>query len=91
MLELTGANSFRVSSYARVGREINDLAIDITTLTGDEKGIAAIDGIGASSAKKINEYLETGEMEACICARRASSGSNAKSIPTPRSKPSNTT
>lgn len=62
VLELTGANSFRVSAHARVARELNDLATDVSELADDPKKLTAVEGIGAGSAKKIIEYVNTGKV-----------------------------
>jgi DNA polymerase (family 10) len=61
-LELTGGQSFKVSAYARVARSIKDLGDDIATLATSASALQKIEGVGASSAKKIIEYLETGEI-----------------------------
>ena len=64
ILELTGADRFRVAAHDRAGRALNDLAVDVGTLATSEKSLTAIDGIGASSAKKIMEYAESGAVSA---------------------------
>jgi DNA polymerase (family X) len=63
VLELTGANPFRVNAHARVARVLDDLTEDVATLTDDPKKLTAIDGIGEGSAKKIIEYVETGKVK----------------------------
>lgn len=59
LLVLTGANAFRVNAHTRVARAIEELA---TPLPNDLAALQAIDGIGASSAKKILEFIETDEI-----------------------------
>lgn len=59
LLELHGANAFKVNALARVGRVIEALPGDITGLATMEQ-LTAIDGIGDSSARKIIEYTTTG-------------------------------
>jgi DNA polymerase (family 10) len=60
VLELIGADRFRVMAHARVARTMKDIAVDVATLADDPKKLTAIEGIGAASAKKIIEYVETG-------------------------------
>ncbi|MEO1130547.1 MAG: DNA polymerase/3'-5' exonuclease PolX [Planctomycetota bacterium] len=62
MLELTGADSFRVSAHARAARAIAEQTKDLRGLASDQKALTAIDGIGAKTAKKIAEYAETGSI-----------------------------
>ncbi len=58
IMEMTGANVFRVNAYARASRVLNDLAVDVTDIA-DRKQLVAIEGIGDGTAKKILEYLDT--------------------------------
>ncbi len=60
LLELTGADRFRVSAHARAGRIIKDLPTDLATLIDDKKAITAIEGIGAKTADKIIEFANEG-------------------------------
>lgn len=63
VLELTGANPFRVNAHRRVARVIESLAEDVATIVArapDE--LTALDGIGAASAKKIIEFVNTGRI-----------------------------
>ena len=62
MLELLGGNAFRVNSYRKASRVIGDLTDDVADLA-EAGGLQKLPGIGASTAKKIVEYLETGTME----------------------------
>ncbi|MEM7228886.1 MAG: DNA polymerase III, partial [Planctomycetota bacterium] len=61
ILELTGANRFRVNAHTRVARVLKDLVSDVGTIPADD--LTDIEGIGAGSAKKITEFLETGNVE----------------------------
>src|SRR5512145_320571 len=63
MLELTGANSFRVSAHARVARVLGDLNVDVAELADRPEELRAVEGIGESSARKILHYLQTGTVE----------------------------
>ncbi|TDJ56717.1 MAG: DNA polymerase/3'-5' exonuclease PolX [Planctomycetota bacterium] len=58
IMELTGANPFRVNAYARVARVLGDLTVDVADIA-DKKQLVAIEGIGDGTAKKIIEYLDT--------------------------------
>ena len=59
MIELLGGDRFRVNAHARVARAIKDQPKE---LTPDKKALTAIDGIGAKSADKIVEFIETGKI-----------------------------
>jgi DNA polymerase (family 10) len=58
LLELTGADRFRVRGYERAADAIAAAAVDLGTLDPDQ--LAGLKGIGKSTAAKITEYLETG-------------------------------
>ncbi|MDG2201232.1 MAG: DNA polymerase/3'-5' exonuclease PolX [Phycisphaerales bacterium] len=62
ILELLGANGFKVNASRKVARVLEDMTGDITAYRDDPKGLQALDGIGKSSAQKICQYLQTGEM-----------------------------
>jgi len=61
VLELTGANPFRVNAHTRVARVLGDLKMDVADNADLEK-LTAIDGIGPGMAAKILEFLETGRV-----------------------------
>ena len=63
ILELTGANAFRVNAYARASRVLNDLTVDVADIA-DHKQLVAIEGIGDGTAKRILEFLDTAEVAA---------------------------
>ncbi len=58
IMELTGANVFRINAYARASRVLNDLTVDVADIA-DHKQLVAIEGIGDGTAKRILEYLDT--------------------------------
>lgn len=62
MLELLGEDRFRVNAHARAARSIESLDVDLAEIADDEKALTAIEGIGAKTAKKIAEYVETGKV-----------------------------
>ncbi|MGD8240043.1 MAG: DNA polymerase/3'-5' exonuclease PolX [Armatimonadota bacterium] len=63
LLEIDGANAFRVRSYRNVARTIEGLAIPLTSLRDDGE-LTSIPGIGKGTAGKIEELLDTGELAA---------------------------
>jgi DNA polymerase (family X) len=60
ILEILGANAFKVLAFRKVARALDALAADAKDLVGTPGALEAIDGIGASSAAKIREFVETG-------------------------------
>ena len=63
VLELLGANRFRVNAHARVARVLKDLTTDVAMLCDDAAKLTAVEGIGEASAKKIIEYVQTGKVQ----------------------------
>ncbi|MCK4342837.1 MAG: DNA polymerase/3'-5' exonuclease PolX [Phycisphaerae bacterium] len=61
LLEIKGADGFRVSSYRRVARTISELATDINELAA-RRELHTLEGVGKSSVAKIEELLETGRL-----------------------------
>ena len=61
LLKLSGADQFRVRAYERAAGAIGAAPVDLSSLSESE--MAALKGIGASTAKKIAEYLSTGSMQ----------------------------
>ena len=61
LLEIDGADSFRVSSYRRVARCINDLPTDVREIAVRGE-LARLEGVGKSSAQKIQTLLDTGAL-----------------------------
>ncbi|MBX3440211.1 MAG: DNA polymerase/3'-5' exonuclease PolX, partial [Planctomycetaceae bacterium] len=61
LLEIQGANSFRVRAYRNAARTIGDLPQSVATLAAAGLGaLTEIDGIGDDLAKKIIALVETG-------------------------------
>src|SRR3712207_3210968 len=60
LLKLSGADHFRVRAYERAAGAIGAAPVDLGSISESE--IAALKGIGASTAKKIAEYLSTGKI-----------------------------
>ncbi len=62
MLELTGADRFRVNAHAKAARVIRDHTSDLESIAADQKALTAIEGIGKGTAAKIAEFAETGSI-----------------------------
>ena len=61
LLEIKGEDAFRVNSYRRVARTVEDLAADINDVA--ERGeLPKLAGVGKASAAKIQELLTTGRL-----------------------------
>ncbi len=63
LLELTGANGFRVNAHTKVARVVEGLSSDLAEVARGGKALAElqkIDGIGKSSAEKIVAFVATG-------------------------------
>lgn len=62
LLELTGADRFRVNAYAKAARVVGDQPRDLAELASDPGALTEIEGIGKKMADKIAEFHETGEI-----------------------------
>lgn len=64
VLELTGANPFRVNAHRRVARVLESLGEQVASIVArSPKELTSIEGIGAGSAAKIIEFLEHGRVQ----------------------------
>ena len=61
-MELLGEDGFRVNAYARAARAIADFQGDIASLAGNEKQLMEVPGVGGKTAKKIQEFVNTGKI-----------------------------
>lgn len=61
-LEIKGETGFKVLAYRKATRILEDLTEDIEIIA-TERRLQKLPGIGSGIAKKIEEYLETGEMK----------------------------
>lgn len=67
LLEIDGANPFRVRAYRRAAATVENLGRDITPMTSSPAGLAALDalpGIGEDLAGKIAEVCRSGRLSA---------------------------
>ncbi|MFM1935956.1 MAG: polymerase/3-5 exonuclease PolX [Planctomycetota bacterium] len=64
ILDLTGANAFKVNANRKVARSIEDAGEDVAHLaTTDPARLRGIPGLGESSAHKIEEWARTGRVQ----------------------------
>jgi DNA polymerase (family X) len=63
LLDIQGANPFRVRAYRNAARTIGELGTDVKTLQERGTALTDIPGIGEDLAKKTMEILETGSCE----------------------------
>lgn len=68
LLELTGANKFRVAAFARAARAVEAQPRDLSSL--DEKALVAIDGIGKGIAAVIRELADSGDIAELTALRK---------------------
>ena len=62
MLQIRGDVIHRVLSYRRAAETVRDLPRDLRAISA-EGGLTDLPGIGATLAEKIDEMLQTGELE----------------------------
>jgi len=62
MLELTGANRFRVNAHQKAARVLKDHASDLEPIAkgGDTGALTEIEGVGEGTAEKLIELAQTG-------------------------------
>jgi DNA polymerase (family X) len=63
LLDIQGANSFRVRAYRNAARSIGDLGTEVDVLMETGTALTEIPGIGTDLAKKIVDILHTGTCE----------------------------
>ena len=64
LLEIQGANSFRVRAYRNASREVRGLPKELAQLAAAGADLTALPGIGEALAAKIQEILATGTCQA---------------------------
>ena len=62
LLEITGADGFRINSYRRAARTIGDTTEDLAVLATQDR-LKELPGVGKSTAAKIQQYIDTGRIE----------------------------
>ena len=68
LLELDGADAFRLQAYRRAAQRIRESAVPVAQLALEQKA-TRLSGIGSTIEKKIAEYATTGEMQAIAKVR----------------------
>lgn len=61
LMEISGGDLFRINSYRKSARVIEDLAEDVEVLVRQER-LLKVAGIGKGTAQRVCEYLETGKI-----------------------------
>ncbi len=62
LMEIDGADSFRIRSYRRAAEAAEQTTVDLTEAAGDTNRLLAIDGIGKSMAAKLQAIAATGTL-----------------------------
>lgn len=62
LLEIRGANAFRVRAYRDAARAIEGLPRSIADMVSEQEDVSKLPGIGSSMAEKIHEIVETGSL-----------------------------
>ncbi len=62
LLEIEGANPFRVRAYRRAARTIGDLPRNVADMLAQGEDLSELPGIGADLAGKIAEFVDTGHL-----------------------------
>lgn len=62
LLEIDGADRFRVNSYRKVARALDDASEDVVALAAAGR-LDELPGVGKSSAERIAQFLKTGHVD----------------------------
>ncbi|MCH9001070.1 MAG: DNA polymerase/3'-5' exonuclease PolX [Planctomycetes bacterium] len=62
LLEIDGADGFRINSYRRAGRTIKEATEDVAKLAAENR-LTELPGIGKGTAGRIQQLIETGTMD----------------------------
>lgn len=62
LMEIDGADRFRVNSYRKAARTVKDYPEDLADVAAEGR-LLKLDGIGKSMAEKIEQYLATSDMK----------------------------
>jgi DNA polymerase (family X) len=63
LLEIDGANPFRVRAYREAARTIDGLRRNLTEMVAEDEDLSRLPGIGESMAEKIREIVHTGGLK----------------------------
>jgi DNA polymerase (family 10) len=64
LLEIEGANPFRVRAYRNAAREMESLGVPVAEMVAKGEDLTELPGIGEDLAAKIREIVETGKCKA---------------------------
>ncbi|MGB5368467.1 MAG: DNA polymerase/3'-5' exonuclease PolX [Polyangiales bacterium] len=64
LLEIQGANPFRVRAYRNAARTLDGLPRSVADMLAEEEDLSKLPGIGKDLAGKIAEFIETGHLAA---------------------------
>lgn len=70
LLEIDGANPFRVRAYRNAAREIQGLGVEVVDLIAKGKELTELPGIGKDLAGKIKDIIKTGKCDVLDKLRR---------------------
>jgi DNA polymerase (family 10) len=62
LLEIKGANPFRVRAYRNAARTIGSLSKNVADMIAEDKALTDFSGIGKDLAEKIKEIVDTGKL-----------------------------
>lgn len=62
LLEISGGDTFRISSYRRAARSVRDATEDLARLV-DEHRLTDLPGVGKGTAERIQTFLNTGHID----------------------------
>ena len=71
LLEIEGANTFRIRAYRNAGHTVRDLPQEIAAMLNKREDLTELPGIGEDLAAKIKEIVETGTCAALEEHRKA--------------------
>lgn len=83
LLEIEGANPFRIRAYRNAGYTVRDLPHEITAMLNSGEDLTELPGIGKDLAAKIKEIVETGTTAALEEHRRAVPGTLTEQLRIP--------
>ncbi len=63
LLDIRGANQFRIRAYRNAARKINNLSRNLYEMVKNKDDLTQMQGIGKDLAGKIKEIVETGKLE----------------------------
>src|SRR5690606_10394976 len=83
LLEIEGANVFRVRAYRRAAQTIEDLPVSVAEMVEQGQDLSKLPGIGRDLAGKIEEIVKTGKFTALeeVTARLPSSLATLVAVP----------